>query len=62
LTVYAMLGRLFVRLLGRRRGKMEQMLWTIDSILNAMQWNGMGCGKADEMTMRRKKYIEGTFT
>jgi hypothetical protein len=41
---------------------MEQMLWTIVSILNAMQCNGMGCGKADEMTLRCEKYVEGSFT
>jgi hypothetical protein len=41
---------------------MEQMLWSIDSILNAMQCNGTGCGKADVMTLRLKKYLEGSFT
>jgi hypothetical protein len=62
LTEYAMPGCLFVRRLWRRSGKTEQMLWSIDSILNAMQCNGTGCGKADVMTLRCKEYVEGRVT
>jgi hypothetical protein len=60
--VYAVLGCL----LERRRRKTERMLWSNDSILNAMQCNGMGGGKADVMTLlmkkvcRRKASLTGT--